>query len=1076
MKNTTYFKLIYTIIFYFSITLSFGQVENTNPAEHPCGTVLSVDSNSEYQNKSNLNWKNQRQTYINEVANFRKSASKLTSNIRFVPIQLHIIRTTAGTGGISVADLEIALEVANNYYSEGGIYLYQCSTINYIDDDNYYDYDKSEMTALHTAHGVANVLNIYIANSVTSSGTSICGHAQFPGGLDFAILPEICAMNGSTFAHEVGHYFNAYHTHETYLGAELVDGSNCSSKGDVVCDTPADPSLSGKVDIYNCVYTGTNTDGNGQTYTPPVSNIMSYSAKGCRVVFTDEQYARMLASIDNDRSYLNCPTSTLETNFRSFPDLNNCTNSLDVEFSNLTTGNATSWSWDFGDGNTATTQTPTHTYTTPGSYSVSLSANNVGGTDVETKNYEIAVGAVSIPYLEDFENGASDLGRFKKTSTMKNYVALNAAAGNGSTNGLAFYGFGVGPTTSSPYFYIPSSTTAFKNLVNPYFKSEVSLCVDATNFSTLSLGFDLKQLHKYNSNYSNFRITINGTEVAIYQSDGTETWSTKSVNLTAYAGSVITIGFEGSHKYGIGDNATFIDNIAITGTPISTSWTGVTDTNWDTTTNWSDGVPAATTNVIIPSGLTNYPTASTAVTVNSVTMNSSSSLIAQSTFSGNIIYNRNIPTTNWYMVSSPVIGQTIVDFYTNESPVIGSGVGEARKVAIAPYDNSVAQSWSYYTLGQVDGIGTNDTSDLFNSGTGYTVKMQAIGDISFTGTLDVNDAGVGVGITSNLNAYNLIGNPYPSYLAANNASDAINILKVNDTDNDFLTEATIWIWDQATNTYDQFNHASPSFHIAPAQSFFVKSNGSNTFSFTEAMQKHVNTDTFQKTEITRPEIKLTLTDGTLTRDTDIFYIEGTTTAFDSGYDSSIFNGAANSFEIYTHAVANGTGKNLGIQSLPTANYENMIIPIGIKAAAGSEITITASAINLPNGMNIYLEDKVENSFTKIDATSGFATTLSSELNGIGRFYLHTSNGTLNTNEFILKNLSVYTLDKNNLRIVGVQNGFSNVRIFDIIGKQVVNTSFEGQGVNDIALPNLNSGIYIVQVATESGILKKKIRI
>ena len=59
-----------------------------------------------------------------------------------------------------------------------------------------------------------------------------------------------------------------------------------------------------------------------------------------------------------------------------------------------------------------------------------------------------------------------------------------------------------------------------------------------------------------------------------------------------------------------------------------------------------------------------------------------------------------------------------------------------------------------------------------------------------------------------------------------------------------------------------------------------------------------------------------MTDGTDTRGADIFYIEGTTTGFDNGYDSSIFEGAANEFAIYTHAVANGNGRNLGIQSLP----------------------------------------------------------------------------------------------------------------------------------------------------------------
>ena len=86
-----------------------------------------------------------------------------------------------------------------------------------------------------------------------------------------------------------------------------------------------------------------------------------------------------------------------------------------------------------------------------------------------------------------------------------------------------------------------------------------------------------------------------------------------------------------------------------------------------------------------------------------LTINSGGSLIVSGTSTGNITYNRNIPTTNWYLVSSPVVGQTIVDFYTNESPVMGSGTGNDQNVAIAPYDNSQSDAndrWDYYTEGE----------------------------------------------------------------------------------------------------------------------------------------------------------------------------------------------------------------------------------------------------------------------------------------------------------------------------------------------------------------------------------------
>jgi len=154
----------------------------------------------------------------------------------------------------------------------------------------------------------------------------------------------------------------------------------------------------------------------------------------------------------------------------------------------------------------------------------------------------------------------------------------------------------------------------------------------------------------------------------------------------------------------------------------------------------------------------------------------------------------------------------------------------------------------------------------------------------------------------------------------------------------------------------------------------------------------------------------------------------------------------------------------------------MIIPVGIKAVSGSEISISATAINFPVGINIYLEDKVDNTFTLLDNTSVFTTTLSSNLDGVGRFYLHTNTSALSAGDFALKNISVYASNKNNLRIVGVQNGTANARIYSVLGKQILNISFEGNGLNDLPLPNLNTGIYIVQVTTETGILNKKINI
>lgn len=81
--------------------------------------------------------------------------------------------------------------------------------------------------------------------------------------------------NGAVLAHEIEHIYGLRHTHHN--GDELVDGSNCTVAGDKFCDTPADPGLNYSDVNTSCIYTGTQTDANGDTYVPEVANVMSYS-------------------------------------------------------------------------------------------------------------------------------------------------------------------------------------------------------------------------------------------------------------------------------------------------------------------------------------------------------------------------------------------------------------------------------------------------------------------------------------------------------------------------------------------------------------------------------------------------------------------------------------------------------------------------------------------------------------------------------------------------------------------------------------------------------------------------------
>ena len=100
----------------------------------------------------------------------------------------------------------------------------------------------------------------------------------------------------SVLSHELGHCLGLFHTHSgrgcgDYANcAENIDESNCTTCGDLVCDTPADPCLSGNVNT-NCQYIG-NPD-----FHPDVHNIMSYAPPTCLSRLTVGQTIRMHAMI-----------------------------------------------------------------------------------------------------------------------------------------------------------------------------------------------------------------------------------------------------------------------------------------------------------------------------------------------------------------------------------------------------------------------------------------------------------------------------------------------------------------------------------------------------------------------------------------------------------------------------------------------------------------------------------------------------------------------------------------------------------------------------------------------------------
>lgn len=229
----------------------------------------------------------------------------------FFPIQFHIIRTSSHIGGLDVSNIPIIINNLNEYYINAKILFYTCGEVDYIDDDSYYytayNY-HTQRTELENNYNYPNVINMYFFPSMTSGSYGLAGVSVFPGDTNNSISIANSYALDTTIPHEMGHYFNLFHTHETAIGVEFVTRgqyANCLNAGDLCCDTPADPNLF-DYSIVNsfCQYIGNLRDPRGELYEPDPTNIMSYNPyESCLTHFTDEQYSRIRAAAYHPSRY-----------------------------------------------------------------------------------------------------------------------------------------------------------------------------------------------------------------------------------------------------------------------------------------------------------------------------------------------------------------------------------------------------------------------------------------------------------------------------------------------------------------------------------------------------------------------------------------------------------------------------------------------------------------------------------------------------------------------------------------------------------------------------------------------------
>lgn len=292
-------KSLIVIIFYFSF----------NVYSQDCAVSLSQDQ-IEYFAASNSE---------------RRNYSQSRSGIIWFPVQHHIIQQNSGESFL-VEQLPEIMNDLNSQFIDAGIQFYEYSSVNIIYDPENYSFSIADQSVCDL-FDIEGVINVYYVNSISdpSNGSFYSGYAYYPGNqnVDRIFMQNICALNGVTINHEFGHYFSLYHTHGSNATEdELVDGSNCAFAGDEICDTSADPNLNDYDMFDDCEYIGGVVDVNGEFYSPPLENFMSYAPRLCKREFSPEQLDRVAYSAEFDRAYLNT----------SFTLINGCTDMSAINY------------------------------------------------------------------------------------------------------------------------------------------------------------------------------------------------------------------------------------------------------------------------------------------------------------------------------------------------------------------------------------------------------------------------------------------------------------------------------------------------------------------------------------------------------------------------------------------------------------------------------------------------------------------------------------------------------------------------------------------------------------------------
>ncbi|TVR80243.1 MAG: T9SS C-terminal target domain-containing protein [Chitinophagaceae bacterium] len=474
-------------------------------------------------------------------------------------------------------------------------------------------------------------------------------------------------------------------------------------------------------------------------------------------------------------------------------------------------------------------------------------------------------------------------------------------------------------------------------------------------------------------------------------------------------------------------------------------WTGAADTDWNNPDNWDNGiVPEAGSDIVIPSGLSNYPvfdgvpeiggltiengvtitiSNNQSITINgelqnngSITIESGGNLVQTP---GSALYGtgtfhveRFLPgnLSGYRLIASPILNLDISDinnFSASGDPTvqfyIADYIDADVNVSFNNWNSLLANAFIWDESAS-ENIGGTDyrywqayINGTMNAGSSYFVYTSGDKTLTFSGS-SVHNGEVNVDLSySNIvndaahDGWNYVGNPYPSSIewdtvAIDLPSGMVNAAYV--FDNSLSTNTYRGIYRSYINgvasTPNGFNGV-----IAPGQGFVVKTTSSLApgaqLEFNNAHRVATNTSFYKVTKPERSLIRLYAENVNFRDDMVLYFEAGKTVEFDERYDAVKMLNGTGVPSIYTIDDEH----TYSIKSMP-AFEEAYTIPLGVFIRESGDYTLGLSDLeDFPSTAMIYLEDTETNIITDLRQTDIYEVNLS-EGKYDHRFFLHIS--------------------------------------------------------------------------------------